>query len=168
MSLLNLLEEFIMFEKIRKMKNKKGFTLVELIVVLVILAALLVPALTGYIDKANYEKVVATTRSVVMAAQTEYSEAYGKGTAVALAATDEAKTTDIGKAACKLAEITDSANEYINDIKSVKLTGTATDGVITKVEVTQGKYCCVYEKNGLTDADSYDYTSGNYGVKAAS
>ena len=26
MSLLNLLEEFIMFEKIRKMKNKKGFT----------------------------------------------------------------------------------------------------------------------------------------------
>lgn len=171
MSLLNLLEKFIMFEKIRKMKNKKGFTLVELIVVLVILAilaALLVPALTGYIDKANYEKVVATTRSVVMAAQTEYSEAYGKGTAVALAATDEAKTTDIGKAACKLAEITDSANEYINDIKSVKLTGTATDGVITKVEVTQGKYSCVYEKNGLTDADSYDYTSGNYGVKAAS
>ena len=91
-----------MFEKIRKMKNKKGFTLVELIVVLVILAilaALLVPALTGYIDKANYEKVVATTRSVVMAAQTEYSEAYGKGTAVALADTAEAKTTDIGKAA---------------------------------------------------------------------
>ena len=42
-----------MFEKIRKMKNKKGFTLVELIVVLVILAilaALLIPALTGYID----------------------------------------------------------------------------------------------------------------------
>ena len=29
-----------MFEKIRKMKNKKGFTLVELIVVLVILAIL--------------------------------------------------------------------------------------------------------------------------------
>ena len=28
-----------MFEKIRKMKNKKGFTLVELIVVLVILAS---------------------------------------------------------------------------------------------------------------------------------
>ena len=60
MSLLYLLEEFIMFEKIRKMKNKKGFTLVELIVVLVILAilaALLVPALTGYIDKANNEKI---------------------------------------------------------------------------------------------------------------
>ena len=46
----------------KKLKNKKGFTLVELIVVLVILAilaALLVPALTGYIDKANQEKVIA-------------------------------------------------------------------------------------------------------------
>lgn len=49
----------------KKLKDKKGFTLVELIVVLVILAilaALLVPALTGYIDKANNEKIIATTR----------------------------------------------------------------------------------------------------------
>jgi type IV pilus assembly protein PilA len=44
----------------RLKKGRKGFTLVELIVVLVILAilaALLVPALTGYIDKAK-EKVL--------------------------------------------------------------------------------------------------------------
>ena len=44
------------------MKHKKnGFTLVELIVVLVILAvlaALLVPALTGYIDKARKSQVM--------------------------------------------------------------------------------------------------------------
>ena len=42
-----------MFKKLKE-NNKKGFTLVELIVVLVILAilaALLIPALTGYIDK---------------------------------------------------------------------------------------------------------------------
>ena len=57
----------------KKLKDKKGFTLVELIVVLVILAilaALLIPALTGYIDKARKESVVAETRSAVMAAQT--------------------------------------------------------------------------------------------------
>lgn len=43
----------------KKLKDKKGFTLVELIVVLVILAilaALLIPTLTGYIDKANKER----------------------------------------------------------------------------------------------------------------
>lgn len=64
-----------------KVKNKKGFTLVELIVVLVILAilaALLVPALTGYIDKAKEKKVVAETRMLHTAIQTEMSALYAK------------------------------------------------------------------------------------------
>lgn len=63
-----------------KKNKKKGFTLVELIVVLVILAilaALLIPALTGYIDKARKKQVTAETRSCVMAAQTLGDEKYG-------------------------------------------------------------------------------------------
>lgn len=63
-----------------KENKKKGFTLVELIVVLVILAilaALLVPALTGYIDKAKKKSIIAETRQCVMAAQTLADEAYG-------------------------------------------------------------------------------------------
>ena len=106
MSLLNLLEEFVMFEKIRKMKNKKGFTLVELIVVLVILAilaALLIPALTGYIDKAKDEAIIAKTRSLVMAAQTLESEKYGQ---TKTGSTYTHPTAgDIGK----LAEVTDGS-----------------------------------------------------------
>ena len=57
----------------KKLKEKKGFTLVELIVVLVILAilaALLIPALTKYIDKAKEKSITAETRQAVMAAQT--------------------------------------------------------------------------------------------------
>lgn len=71
-----------MFEKIRKMKNKKGFTLVELIVVLVILAilaAMLIPALTGYIDKAREQSLITEGSLVLTAAQATVSEAYGTG-----------------------------------------------------------------------------------------
>lgn len=63
-----------------KKKSKCGFTLVELIVVLVILAilaALLIPALTGYIDKAKKSQVVAETRMLTQAVQTEMSTIYG-------------------------------------------------------------------------------------------
>ena len=62
-----------------KKNTKRGFTLVELIVVLVILAvlaALLIPALTGYIDKARKSQVVAETRALTQAVQTEMSTLY--------------------------------------------------------------------------------------------
>ena len=80
-----------MMRKIRRaMSEKKGFTLVELVVVLVILAilaALLMPSLTGYIDKAKEKRVVAEVHQVVTAAQSLADEAY------ALAASDPTADT---------------------------------------------------------------------------
>lgn len=88
-----------MLKRLKKNGNK-GFTLVELIVVLVILAilaALLVPALTGYIDKARDKQVIAETRQAVMAAQTladEYYTTQNAGTKVTFVGDATSTATD--------------------------------------------------------------------------
>ena len=165
-----------MFEKIRKMKNQKGFTLVELIVVLVILAilaAMLVPALTGYIDKANNEKIIAATRQVVMAAQTEVSEAYAsktlKKTTITIVATGTDKITysegggnenDVdGKEIVKLAEVAklstaDAFEGLKNGISKIEITY-ETNGHVSKVVLTQGTKTCTY-----TEGNADNYTVG--------
>lgn len=64
----------------KEKKNNNGFTLVELIVVLVILAilaAILVPALLGYIDKAKQQKSVGKIHDIQVAATSALVEYYG-------------------------------------------------------------------------------------------
>ncbi|MBR6256843.1 MAG: type II secretion system protein [Lachnospiraceae bacterium] len=60
-------------------KNEKGFTLVELIVVLVILAimaAILIPQLLGWIDEAKNKGDVITARNTITATQAKLTELY--------------------------------------------------------------------------------------------
>jgi prepilin-type N-terminal cleavage/methylation domain-containing protein len=79
-----------------KKNNNKGFTLVELIVVLVILAilaAILVPALLGYIDRAKQQQIVLNAKSCLTAAQAEMSNLYAKD-AEEIASADKTRILD--------------------------------------------------------------------------
>ena len=137
-----------MVEKIRnKMKEAKGFTLVELIVVLVILAilaALLVPALTGYIDRANEQKIVAQTRQAVMAAQTIASEQYAKEVSVLEEVRVLEKGTQIG---ATNADTYGKAIAELGEVKADNITSvTADKGVVTSLTYKLGGKTCTYSK----------------------
>lgn len=153
-----------MFEKIHNLKNKKGFTLVELIVVLVILAilaALLIPALTGYIDKANKEKIISETRMVVMAAQTEAASQYAS-------LTSNAATTTAAAIAAKL-NTADELNEIAN-LSEVKGKWTVTidaKGNITKVLYYNSGYVCTYLDKDETTGSGASATTTPAGYTVA-
>ena len=143
-----------MFKKLKE-NNKKGFTLVELIVVLVILAilaALLVPALTGYIDKAKKKSIIAETRQCVMAAQTIADEAYGT---VAAGADVTASVT--AAKVVKLAEVkgTVTTITLCNDADA--------PNKITKLTYDNGTYTCTYEPANNKTGEGAN-SDGDYNV----
>ncbi len=135
-----------MLNKLRK-NNKKGFTLVELIVVLVILAilaALLIPALTGYIDKAKEKQVIAETRQAVMAAQTLADEIYATGETLTFATGDAPASPVAGTV-------------YEGDIKDLA----EVKGSVTTVTFNSGKVATLTYKQAGSNGKECVYTQAN-------
>ena len=117
-----MMEKMIALQQKRRSK-KGGFTLVELIVVLVILAilaALLIPALTGYIDRAKEKSAVAETRQIVMAAQTITDEVYGAHTDVAAA---NLKMSEVQKLSEVTINVKDGKVVYVKHVSKNGKTG---------------------------------------------
>lgn len=112
-----------------KLKNKKGFTLVEIIVVLVIiaiLAAATVPTMLGFVDKAKKSEETANARSVFLASQAIATENFASDSAFT-AFSDDDKT-----------EIINLSGHSGITITTATLDATAK--TVTKVVYTTSKY----------------------------
>lgn len=154
----------------QKLKKRGGFTLVELIVVLVILAilaALLIPALTGYIDKSKRDQVVAETRMLHEAVQTVASEAYGSAEwpsngAIFTIANQKGKNVTKHEDTKTHDNLKDRYNEIVKLAEVPSLTGGTGDFVA--FTDTKGSVFCVLYNSGRGLLGAYFRETGEYKV----
>lgn len=146
-------------------KKKRGFTLVELIVVLVILAilaALLVPALTGYIDKAKKSQVIAETRMIVQAVQTEVVELYSTDeyakqlayTTLFTIASDDGRSVLDGQASNK--QVIQNLKKHFDSIAALAEVSSITNGA--------GHFMSVVDLSGKVHLVIYNDGKGYLGL----
>lgn len=157
------------------MRKNKGFTLVELIVVLVILAilaAILVPTLLGYIDKARQKKDINKAKACLDAAQAVFTEAYGKNMGVAnknvLGLTDlKPKPDDYGDINCAGSFVEEKVMNYVDDSPYIFVVGVGNCNLSDKVTKHQMYTVCYAIYVPEKDARPYYYYNGEWTTENA-
>lgn len=115
-----------------KLRNRKGFTLIEIIVVIVILAVLMaiaVPSVMSYINEGNNAKYQSIARAVLVNSQTEVAKAVANG---------GIKATDKEVSSTTHATSDDKSETLFNKIiKDHTYTGADTNGIeISSITLT--------------------------------
>lgn len=148
-----------------KKNTKRGFTLVELIVVLVILAilaALLIPALTGYIDKARKSQVVAETRMLTQAVQTEMSTLYGSNEYAEQVSKNKNTFTVAAKDGAAV-PTTNTSQQTIRDLDK-RYTAIVNLSEVPSLVKDTGSFFALSDLSGKLRWVVYDDGKGYYGV----
>ena len=139
-----------MVKKIQALKAKKGFTLVELIVVIAIigvLAAILIPTLSGVVENAKKRSVESTCQSIENLAKTWAKTAVMENKSPS--ATDLALDMGDDKAggyASFDAYVKSQIPELAKD--GYDYTCTFGDTDVEEITYTEGAYTCTYTKTG--------------------
>ena len=156
----------------KKKKNRKGFSLVELIVVLVImaiLAAALVPTLIGYIKQTKQSNAKNEAASVVSAAQTVASSAFASGDGMYYDQSQNgAAVPVVGTSASPDTSVDGTASaEAVTAIGKLAEIEKTKDGAITKITFDNGVVSEVQYTSGGTNVD-YKVTNnkGTYSIVA--
>lgn len=144
----------------RMRKNRKGFTLVEIIVVLVILAilaAFTIPTMLGFVNEARGKALIAEARSVYLAAQATATEYTGTGQTAALTNASLGSSA-VGAATAPTSGPSLTMKNYLKDDLTISqlVAGTALSGTVPgsgqsfwTVTLSGGKVTqVVYTKNG--------------------
>ncbi len=128
----------------KTLKNNKGFTLIEIVIVIVIiaiLAAMLVPSMLSWIDSANERTFLSACDSIETAILTSSSEQYA---ATGTFAPDAAKVSELANATVAVdssALPAIGSNDYVVWVKIA-------DNKLTDTQIFDGTYYGVCKADG--------------------